>query len=123
MTWTTVARWDDLPPERAVAARVGDAQVAVVRTAQDTVHAVGNLDPYSGAQVMSRGIVGSIRVDGAQRRTIASPMYKQAFDLETGRCTTDPRVNLGVWQVQVRSGSVEIGAPVTEPAAPQEDPE
>ncbi len=122
MTWVTVAALVDLPVERAVAARVHGAQIAVVRTADGAVHAVGNLDPYSGAQVMSRGIVGSIRVDGAERRTIASPMYKQAFDLETGRCTTDPRVNLGVWQVQVRSGVVEIGAPVVEPVAPQEDP-
>ena len=46
------------------------------------VHAVSNFDPYSGAHVISRGIVGT-RQDAP---TVASPMYKQVFDLRTGAC-------------------------------------
>ncbi|NHN57130.1 nitrite reductase small subunit NirD [Calidifontibacter sp. DB0510] len=107
--WVTVARLADLPVERAVAARVGTDQVAVVRLSDDRVYAVGNRDPFSGANVMARGIVGSTVVDGTERRTLASPMYKQAFCLETGDCLTEPSVNLGTWQVRLREDVVEIG--------------
>ena len=56
--------------------------VAVFRLADDRVLAVQQRDPFSGANVLSRGIVG----DRAGRPTITSPMHKQVWDLETGEC-------------------------------------
>ncbi len=50
------------------------------------LHAVDNVDPFSGASVLSRGIVG----DAGGVPTVASPVYKQRFDLRTGRCLDDP---------------------------------
>ena len=90
-TWVTVCRLDDLLPERGVAALVGGRQVALVRLVDDTLYAVDQLDPFSGAYVMSRGIVGTATVDGEVVPTLASPMYKQVFDLRTGACLGDPR--------------------------------
>lgn len=79
---TRLCSLEDLAPELGVAALVGDVQVALFRLADDRVFAVQNLCPFSGAHVMSRGITGS-RGDVA---TIASPVYKQVFALETGEC-------------------------------------
>lgn len=110
-TWLTVCRLDDLLPERAVAAMVGGRQVALVRLVDDTLHAVDQLDPFSGAYVMSRGIVGTATVDGEVVPTLASPMYKQAFDLRTGGCLGDPAVRLGTWTVREHDGLVQVRAP------------
>ena len=72
----------DLVPERGAAALVDGHQVALVRTHDDVVLAVQQLDPYSDAHIMARGIVGT-RDDIP---TVTSPMYKQVFDLRTGDC-------------------------------------
>jgi nitrite reductase (NADH) small subunit len=79
---TRLCALDDLTPELGAAALVGDVQVALFRLADNRVFAVQNLCPFSGANVMSRGITGS-KGDVA---TIASPVYKQVFALETGEC-------------------------------------
>ena len=94
-----------IPVERAVCALVAGEQVALVRTATGTVHAVGNQDPVGGAMVMSRGIVGS-RDD---RDVLVSPMYKQAYDLETGACLDLPDTWLPVHQVRIHDGVIEVG--------------
>ncbi|HWD82856.1 MAG TPA: nitrite reductase small subunit NirD [Kribbella sp.] len=103
---TVVCGFDDLLPERGVAALLGDAQIALFRTHDGQVFALGNQDPYSGANVMSRGIVGS-RGDVP---TVASPMFKQVFDLRTGVCLDDPSVSLPVYPVTVRDGQVVVGS-------------
>ena len=108
VAWQEVCRLEDLPRERGAAALVGGVQVALFRTFDDTVHAVQQWDPYCGANVMARGIVGS---RGA-RPTVASPMYKQVFDLATGACL-DPQgrdpVALRTHPVRVRAGVVLVG--------------
>ena len=104
MSQTVVCRYDVLLPERGVAALVGDVQIALFRTHDGSVFALGNQDPFSGANVMSRGIVGS-RGDVP---TVASPMFKQVFDLRTGQCLDDPSVSLPVYQVEVVDGQVTV---------------
>lgn len=97
----------DLEVERGRAALFGSVQVALFLLADGTVHAVSNLDPYSGANVMSRGIVGT-RGDVP---TLASPMHKQVFDLRTGECLEthggEPAA-LRVWDVSVVDGRVDL---------------
>jgi hypothetical protein len=68
---------DDLAPERGTAAILGGTQIAVFRLADDTVRAVQQLDPYSGANVLARGLVGSHRrggdgADGEQATQVPS---------------------------------------------------
>lgn len=97
----------DLEVERGRAALLGTTQIALFLLADGTVHAVSNLDPYSGAQVMSRGIVGT----RDEAPTVASPMHKQVFDLRTGLCIATqgrPPASLRVWPVVVHSGGVHI---------------
>lgn len=109
-SWLRVCRLADLEVERGRAALVGQEQVALFLLPDGTVRAVDNHDPYSGANVISRGIVGS-RGDAP---TVASPMYKQVFDLRTGRCLDtqgkDPH-DLRVWPVLVQDGEVHLMDP------------
>lgn len=105
MTWTAVCRYDDLQPERGVAALVGGAQVALFRTFDGALYAIGNQDPFTGAFVLSRGIVGS-RGDVP---TVASPLHKQVFDLRTGACLDDETASVPVFAVRERAGQIEVG--------------
>jgi len=105
LTWQDVCAYDDLVPDRGACALVDGRQVAVFRVSPgDQLFALSNHDPFSGANVISRGIVGS-RGDVAK---VASPMYKQSFDLRTGVCLDDPAVSLPVHLVRQRDGRVEV---------------
>ena len=104
MSYRLICPYGRLPVERGVAALVDGEQVAVFRTADGGLHAVSNLDPFSGAMVLSRGIVGS----RGDRPTVASPVYKQVFDLATGVCLDEPGVALRVHDVRVHEGVVEV---------------
>jgi nitrite reductase (NADH) small subunit len=104
--WRTACRLIDLLPERGACALYDGAQIALFRLWDDQVLAVGNRDPYTGAQVMSRGLVGS----RGGRRTVASPLHKQVFDLVTGECLSDREMPaLPTWPVRIRDGVVEVG--------------
>jgi len=87
-----------------VAALVGGEQVALFRLDAEEITAIGNLDPYSGANVLSRGIVGS----RGEAVFVASPMYKQPFDLRTGQCLEDPAVSVPTFDVRVVDGAVQV---------------
>jgi nitrite reductase (NADH) small subunit len=106
--WVPVCPLARLQPERGVAAMLpGGVQAALFRTCDGALHALSNLDPFSGAAVLSRGIVG----DRGGIPVVVSPMHKQAFALATGICLDDPRVRVPVFTVRERDGVAEIAAP------------
>jgi nitrite reductase (NADH) small subunit len=105
--WVDVCPLAKLIPGRGVCALVGRHQVAVYRVGDDDVRALSNYDPFSRAFVMSRGIVGS----RGDRLKVASPVYKQSFDLETGECLDDPSVSVPTFEVRVEGGVVQVAAP------------
>jgi len=82
-------------------------QVALFRLDDGGLHAVSNIDPFSGAAVMSRGIVG----DRAGRACVQSPIKKQAFALEDGVCLDDPTTAVPVYRTRITpDGYVQIAA-------------
>src|SRR6185295_10021512 len=101
---TRVCPLDDIVPNGGAAALVDGEQVAVFRLDDDSVHAVGNRDPFSGANVLSRGIVGDLKGE----LVVASPVYKQHFDLRTGRCVEDSSARLPVYTARVEEGWVVV---------------
>lgn len=111
-TGTFVCCLDQLTPELGCAALIDDCQVAVFRLSDGRLFAVQNLDPFSGAHVMSRGITGS----RGDEPTIASPIYKQVFSLVTGACLDpmdkvplgDTTATLETYSVVVADGQVFI---------------
>lgn len=104
-TWTPVCRYRDLDPGRGIAVLVGPKsdQVALFRERGGTVHALANRDPFSGAHVISRGLLGS-RLGVP---VVISPMLKHAFELRTGRSLDEAHTpdgtpaDLRVWPVRV----------------------
>ena len=104
-TWERIIELDRLTPERGVAALVDGAPLALFRLDDgDDVVALGNVDPFSGASVLSRGLIGS----KGEVVTVASPVYKQRFDVRTGACVDDPDVAVTTYDVRVVDGWVEV---------------
>ena len=102
--WHRVCMVDDLEPAWGEAALVAGRQVALFRTGPSEVFAVAHEDPATGAHVMARGILGS----KGTRPTIASPLHKEVYDLETGECFTAPGLRLAAFGTRVRDGVVEV---------------
>lgn len=99
-----VCTLDDLLPGLGVGALVNGQQVAIFRLANDDIYAIGNYDPFSEANVISRGLVGDLK----GLKVVASPIYKQHFDLATGQCLEDENVSLPVYAVQVEGQRVSV---------------
>ncbi|MDT0266890.1 nitrite reductase (NAD(P)H) small subunit [Streptomyces sp. DSM 44915] len=87
--WVPVCGLAELVPGRGVAVLLPDGQQAAVFVDRHgAAHAVGNRDPFTGAWVLSRGLLGSTGNEG--RPFVASPLLKQRFDLVTGVCLDEP---------------------------------
>jgi nitrite reductase (NADH) small subunit len=108
--WTAVCALRDIVPNTGVCALLGDRQVAVFRIGagapDDDVFAISNFDPNSNAAVLSRGLVGNL----GERTVVASPLYKQHFDLRTGECLEAPENSVSPYPARVYDGRVWIAA-------------
>lgn len=105
-TWTAACDYDYLIPGRGVGVLLDDgSQAALFRLDDGSLRALGNIDPFSGAAVLSRGIVG----DRGGQAAVQSPIAKQAFALEDGRCLDNAAVTVPVYPVRVADGTVYVG--------------
>ena len=100
-----VCLMDDLEIERGVTALVHGQAVAIFRTHDGEVYALGNHDPFAKASVLARGIVGT----RAGVPFVASPMHKHAFDLRSGQCLDDEHASVPAYDVLIEDGIVHIG--------------
>ena len=103
---------DRVRPDRGVAALVGDDMVALFRVGgdQEQWFAIDHLDPVTGAPVMARGLVGSTDgadAEGGDAPTVASPIYKERYDLRTGMGIGNDHA-AKTWDVRVVDGMVEV---------------
>lgn len=106
MDWQPVCRVVELEVERGATALVHGQAIAIFRTPDDQVYALGNHDPFAKASVIAKGIVG-VR-DGVP--FVASPAHKHAFDLRSGRCLEDDHVSIPAYDVRVVEGVVLVGS-------------
>jgi nitrite reductase (NADH) small subunit len=104
LTWTDVCAVDDILPNTGVCALVADRHVGVFRLGADQFFAIDNVDPKSGASVLARGLLGSL----GDRVVVASPLYKNHFDLRTGECLEAPEQSVRAHGVRVDSGRVRV---------------
>ena len=102
--WTDVCATEDILPNTGVCALVGSRHVAVFRTGTDCWFAIDNVDPKSGASVLSRGLVGNL----GDRVVVASPLYKNHFDLQTGECLEQPEHSVRTHPVQAAQGRIRV---------------
>ena len=88
----------DIAPNSGRAVLVDGKQIAIFRICTDTgdqFFAIDNFCPFSKANVLSRGIIGSLK----GKLVVASPIYKQHFCLESGACLEDKSVSVNTWPV------------------------
>lgn len=104
--WHRVCAVEDLELAWGEAALIAGRQVALFRTGPGEVFAVAHEDPATGAHVMARGILGS----RGSRPTIASPLHKEVYDLETGECFGTAAVRLETFSTRISDGFVEVQA-------------
>lgn len=103
--WVDICSVDDLDVDRGVGALVDGRPVALFRCSPwDELFAVSNIDPYSSASVLSRGIVGSI----GHRHIVVSPIFKNRFDLHTGASIDDPAVTIETYPIRAMRGRVQV---------------
>ncbi len=103
-TWTAVCHVDQILPGTGVCARVDGRHVAVFRLGDDRCYAIDNVDPRSQASVLSRGLVGNL----GERIVVASPLYKNHFDLTSGECLEAPEQSVRAHRVHVHEGRVLV---------------
>jgi nitrite reductase (NADH) small subunit len=103
--WHPVCRLEELEARRGVAALVHGQAVAIFRTDDDEVFALGNQDPYVRTPMLARGIVG-VRGDVP---FVAPVAHRHHFDLRTGRCLEDDQVSVPAYEVKVVEGVVLVG--------------
>lgn len=105
--WVSVCEFYDLTPDTGVCARVNNQQVAIFHSRRlNEVFAVSNYDPVGEANVLSRGIIGSV----GDEVVVASPLYKEHYSLRTGKCLEKPDYAVTVYPVRVDDGLVQIQA-------------
>lgn len=104
VAWHPVCEVDALEPTWGEAVLVGGRQIALVLVEPGELYAIDHRDPVTSAYVMARGIVGS----RGDRATIASPLLKQVYDLQTGACVDDPRLAVATYRTRVVGGTVEV---------------
>ena len=102
--WTDVCGADEIWPDTGVCAWVEGRHVAVFRVGDTQFYAIDNVDPKSGASVLSRGLVGNL----GEHVVVASPLYKNHFDLADGVCLEAPEHSVRAHSVRVEDGTVQV---------------
>lgn len=102
MSWETICNYHDIPDNTGAAALVDDRQIALFKVGGQ-LYAIDNYDPIGRANVLARGIIGSM----GDELCVASPLYKQHFSLLTGKCV-EQEVSVKCYAVRVVDGVIEL---------------
>jgi nitrite reductase (NADH) small subunit len=103
--WVGVCFEDDLFEDTGVCAKINDKQIAIFKSRRlKQVFAISNYDPIGEANVLSRGILGSL----GEAVVVASPLYKEHFNLATGVCLEKPEYKVDVFPVRIKDGQVQV---------------
>lgn len=107
LEWLSLCDKDDLVPGSGIAAWFEGEQIALfyLPGVGNEIFALSNHDPIACANVIARGITGSIEA----QPVVASPLYKQHYRLADGHCLEQPELALEVWPTRLNGSQVEIG--------------
>lgn len=101
--WVKICAVSDLIADAGIPALINGKAIALFYVTEQ-VYAVSNYDPIGQANVISRGIVGSIKGE----LVVASPLYKEHYSLITGQCLEQPNAALTVYPTKVENGTILV---------------
>lgn len=101
--WQAICAIGDIPEQAGIGARMGELQIALFRFGE-AIYALDNHEPGSGANVLSRGILGDV----GGEPVVITPLYKHRIRLRDGR-SQDGELAVRAWPVKVEQGTVWVG--------------
>lgn len=105
LNWHDACEVSDLQPDSGVCVWLESRQIALFHfSATGAIYAVANRDPVSGANVMSRGMIGDLNGEPM----IAAPMYKQHYSLVTGICLDDAHLSIKTYAAKIAQNRVLV---------------
>nr|WP_113874907.1 nitrite reductase small subunit NirD [Marinomonas aquiplantarum] len=106
MQWKLMCEQQDLIEGAGIAAMLDGQQIALfyVPEAEQKVFAISNWDPIGKANVLSRGLLANLK----EQWTVASPLYKQHYELQSGQCLEEEGVKITTWPVKLETGKVFV---------------
>jgi nitrite reductase (NADH) small subunit len=113
--WIDICKLQDIPRNTGVCADLQGKQVAVFHLQSvstqgvSQIKAVANFDPFSKANVLSRGLI----TESGEKFSIASPLLKQQFNLDTGICEQDESVVITTFDARISQGFVQLKEIIT----------
>ena len=109
--WVSICQDQDLLANTGLCALHDGEQVAIFKislpennTYDQDIYAISNYDPIGKANVLSRGILGNI----GEHLVVASPLYKQHFDLVTGECLEDSEQMVKTYEVRRLNNEIQL---------------
>ncbi|GAC33845.1 nitrite reductase small subunit NirD [Paraglaciecola polaris] len=105
--WTDICNLGDLVDNSGVCALVNGEQVAIFKIKQRDetyYYAISNWDPIGKANVLYRGLIGSV----ADKTVVISPLFKQRYCLASGECLDDEQRQVNVFGVRVEGNKVQL---------------
>lgn len=112
--WIPFGATTDFPPNGGAAVLHGEKQIAIFNYGKDDWYAVDNRCPHWGQTILSRGLIGN----NGEQRTVACPLHKNKFDLETGdHCGGNDEWQLQTYPVKVENGQLFLQVEVEQSVA------
>lgn len=103
--WITVCALNDILPATGVCALADGQQIALFRPDHnEQVYALNNIDPFSNASVLSRGLIAEHQGE----LWVASPLKKQRFRLRDGLCMEDEAMSVAHYPVRLHDGQIDV---------------
>ncbi len=104
--WVHLGAVRDIPDNVGIAARIGQQQIALFHlpASEQRVYALDNREPGSGANVLSRGLLGDV----AGEPVVISPLYKKRFRLCDGISPDDAQLCVRSWPVKIEQGQIWV---------------
>ncbi|MCJ8321295.1 MAG: nitrite reductase small subunit NirD [Colwellia sp.] len=109
VAWIDICKSEDILPNMGRCALFENEQVAIFRVIEsgvEKIYAINNHCPFSQANIISRGIVGCL----SNKTVVASPLYKQHFDLATGQCIEDEAISVKTYAVRFEGDMIQLAA-------------
>lgn len=105
---------DSLPNGISATIKRGDTQLAVWRI-RGKYYATQQMCPHKRSFVLSDGLIGDEKADGAAAPWVSCPNHKRNFDLAGGACKNDGELSIATFGVEERDdGLVYLKLPPVE---------